>query len=695
MSAIKASDETVKLAGKGTVESLGEWCVRNGLATADEIESCLKIQREQAGTATPPPRLGEILVARGILTRQQVAEALAAQKKEIRSCPHCGIQINVATRGDAAAYRCGRCQGLLQAPEGTPPLHAVDEEFILVSKDPIPPEVDRALLDPDSRFGKYVLLRKLGQGGIGVVYLAWDTYLSQFVALKRLRSARPMSPQDTPNEHVQSLLKEARNCIRLRHPGVVSVFDVGRVGREYYVAMEYLEGETLHEKIQAAKRDGLLSPFYADPRTTIEQLIEIARALEYAHKRPSPIIHCDLKPANILIDPEHHAHVLDFGLARNLELDKPTTGEISGTPSYMAPEQASGESEKIDARTDVYAFGAILYELLTGRPPFTGGTLEILGQTIGEEPDRPSDTVRKSRLQRENGSPAAEAPPLRVPPAIEELCMRCLRKDRADRPRSMDEVAAALDVSFKLDLRPAATTEKAESAPGSAPVPPAAPSPHPFPPSPYRSGRSRFVSPAAAILAAIVVVLAGGSALIAYLGSGARQAGLGEARRAEFAKAIASFHPGKAQSVAARFREEVRGTALEGRATMFSEEASWVSRLQNRLVAQLLLGPIECPALAPGKGAGIRVLVVNATPEGLELRRGDRPEFLPWEEIGTTELQSVLETVLARPQDSDLLALGIFCLRSGRPVEAAGYFSRLRGTSLEPIAERYLLSSKD
>jgi len=233
-------------------ESLGEWCLRNGLATPEEIEACLKIQRAAETQGRPAPRLGEILVARGILTHHQVTEALAAQNKQIRRCLRCGIQINVALRGDAAQYRCGRCNGSLTSPSTNAPLHAVDEPFILVSKDPLPPEVEKAAQDPANRFGKYVLLRLLGRGGIGAVYLAWDNYLSQFVALKRLLAAPKCGPQDTPGEHIQSLLKEARNTIRLRHPGVVSVFDVGRVDREYYVAMEYLEGDTLADRLAAA-----------------------------------------------------------------------------------------------------------------------------------------------------------------------------------------------------------------------------------------------------------------------------------------------------------------------------------------------------------------------------------------------------------------------------------------------------------
>ena len=650
------------------VEALGEWCIRKGLATAEEIDSCLKIQRASQVAGKSPPRLGEILVARGILTPHQVAEALAAQKKEIRTCPRCGIQINVATRGDADGYRCGRCNGPLKPPTGRPPLDAVDEEFILVSKDPVPPEVNEALRSPEARFGKYVLLRKLGQGGIGIVYLAWDTYLSQYVALKRLRTARPLSPQDTPNEHVQSLLKEARNCIRLRHPGVVSVFDVGRVGREYYVAMEYLEGETLAEKFQAARQAGAPSPYYVDAGTTLSQLVEIARAIQYAHSRPSPIVHCDLKPANILIDRDRHAHVLDFGLARNLELDKPEQGEISGTPSYMAPEQASGESHKIDRRTDVYAFGAVLYELLTGRPPFVGGAIEVLGQTIGDEPDRPSDTVRATQMKAKAAGVARELPP--IPRALEELCLRCLRKNQSERPQSMDEVAAALEA-------------------GAASPAPEASTPTLLPGRPGRSRPSRMVAVLITLSAAILAV---GSALVHFSLPAPAAPGSFDARESEVVRAITTFHPRHAQALASRLRIESKGDAREARATWLEEEATWVSRLLNRAAERLAVRPVDCPAhcLRRGAAAGGRLLGADAA--GVRVSRDGREEQVAWESLGPVELIDVLRAILQDPDDADLLALGILAHRNGLAVDAVGFFSRLRTTSLAPIAERYRIS---
>jgi len=429
---------------------LGEWCVRKGLATESQVRECLQIQHEEERAGGTAPRLGELLVRKGYLTPAQVTLALSDQQTEIRYCPVCQIRVNVAIRGDAVLYRCSRCQGALVTPDHAPQLDVVDDSIIVVSREPLPLEVRLAAHIPDRRFGKYILLRELGAGGAGRVDLAWDTYLSQYVALKRLRGSVAQETRQMKGARTVSLLKEARNSIRLHHPNIVTVFDVGRINNEFYIAMEYLDGYTLQEKNVAARRHEKPSYFFENPKRSLKLLLDVARGVHYAHTRPSPIIHCDLKPANILIDAEHGAHVCDFGLARNLRKEgSGGDGEITGTPSYMSPEQASGESSQIDARTDVWAIGAILYEQITGQPPFVGEPFEIIHATIASAPRPPKDVLHETTRKYKRDE-IATSTLLQLPPFLEDLCMRCLTREQSQRPQTMQEVADILAQGLKV-----------------------------------------------------------------------------------------------------------------------------------------------------------------------------------------------------------------------------------------------------
>jgi serine/threonine protein kinase len=439
-------------AGSFSRGSLGEWCVRNGLATEEQVRDCLKLQHDEELAGRAAPRLGELLVQRGLLTPEQVTRALGEQQTEIRFCPVCQIRVNVSIRDDAVFYRCVRCQGPLMTPDIAARLDVVDDSVIVVSRDPLPLEVRLAVHIPERRFGKYILIRELGTGGIGQVDQAWDTYLSQYVALKRMKAQFEGETSKMAGMRAVSLLKEARNSIRLRHPGIVTVFDVGRIKSEFYIAMEYLEGDTLQSLNTAARKHRKPSHFHEHPKQSMRLLAEVARAVDYAHTRPSPIVHCDLKPANILIDAGGGAHVFDFGLARNLRTEPSSSGdgEISGTPSYMAPEQAAGRSGEIDARTDVWAIGAILYELITGQPPFVGEPYEVIHQTIAEAPRPPKDALRETtRRMRLDTDEIATRHLLQIPAFLEDLCMRCLTRERSGRPRTMGEVAVALEEGMK------------------------------------------------------------------------------------------------------------------------------------------------------------------------------------------------------------------------------------------------------
>jgi serine/threonine-protein kinase len=262
---------------------------------------------------------------------------------------------------------------------------------------------------PPAAFGKYELLRELGRGGMGVVYLARQTDLDRVVALKMILGSHLATP-----EQVERFLAEARAAARLRHPSVVQVYEAGEANGQPYFTMQYVEGRGLND-VLARDRPAV--------ETAVRLLIDVARAVAYLHGQG--LIHRDLKPANVLVDGDGRPYLTDFGLAKALEGDNhlTSTGAILGTPSYLAPEQAAG-SKDVGPRSDVYSLGAILYECLTGRPPFREATpLDTLVQVMEGEPTLPR------RL-----NPA-------LPRELELICLKCLEKPPEARYATAGELA--------------------------------------------------------------------------------------------------------------------------------------------------------------------------------------------------------------------------------------------------------------
>lgn len=261
--------------------------------------------------------------------------------------------------------------------------------------------------------GDYELLEELGRGGMGVVFKARQVNLNRTVAVKMILSGRMAS-----EEELQRFYSEACSVARLRHPNIVSIYEVKEEDGHHYYSMDFIEGRTLED----VARDGELSE-----RQIARYVNLIAEAVEYAHQ--NGILHRDLKPSNVLIDSEDEPHVTDFGLAKQLEDDSGLTlsGTILGTPSFMSPEQASGRNEDVGPTSDVYALGAILYFLLTGHPPFRGRTAaETIQMVIHDEP-HPIRSFN-SRLSR----------------AMVTICEKCLRKQPKDRYQSAQELAVEL-----------------------------------------------------------------------------------------------------------------------------------------------------------------------------------------------------------------------------------------------------------
>jgi serine/threonine protein kinase len=267
----------------------------------------------------------------------------------------------------------------------------------------------------------YEVLEELGRGGMGVVYKARQVSLNRVVALKLIHAGAAAIP-----EELTRFRREAEATARLSHPNIVGVYEVGEHRGCPYLALELVEGGSLAEKL-------VQSPL---PALRAAQLVQtLALAVQHAHERG--VLHRDLKPANVLLAPDGAPKIADFGLARRLDVgsNETRTGSILGTPSYMAPEQADGRVHDLGPATDVYALGAILYELLTCRPPFkTASVLETLEQVRTHEP------VRPAILQ-----PG-------VPRDLETICLKCLEKD----PRSRYASAAALaeDLRRFLDGEP-------------------------------------------------------------------------------------------------------------------------------------------------------------------------------------------------------------------------------------------------
>ena len=223
----------------------------------------------------------------------------------------------------------------------------------------------------------YDILGELGRGGMGVVYLARRTQLNRLCALKMI-----LAGEHAGRESAIRFLAEAATVARLRHPNIVQVYHLGKQDHRPYLELEYVEGGSLAQRL-----DG--TPWTQRPAARLVELL--ARAIDEAHQQA--IIHRDLKPANVLLAADGTPKVTDFGLAKSLGVESSLTqsGAIMGSPSYMAPEQAGGGAKTVGRSADIYALGAILYELLTGRPPFRAATvLETLDQVKNVEPVAPS-----------------------------------------------------------------------------------------------------------------------------------------------------------------------------------------------------------------------------------------------------------------------------------------------------------------
>jgi tRNA A-37 threonylcarbamoyl transferase component Bud32 len=308
-------------------------------------------------------------------------------------CPSCHSSIEVASFSPTEEIRCSSCGSSFRLASGS------------TAQATLPNEV--------RKLGRFDLLHAVGTGSFGTVYKAHDSQLDRIVAVKVPRAGTLPDGQE-----FDRFLREARSVAQLRHPGIVTVHEVGQQGGMPYLVSDFVQGATLADWLTARRMS---------PRDAAQMLARVADALQYAHDHG--IVHRDVKPSNIMISADGTATLMDFGLARRDagEVTMTLEGQVLGTPAYMSPEQAAGEGHRVDGRSDVYSLGVILYQLLTGEPPFRGNSRMLLLQVLNDDP-RPPRSLNDS-----------------IPRDLETICLKAM----ARQPGRRYATAAA----FADDLR--------------------------------------------------------------------------------------------------------------------------------------------------------------------------------------------------------------------------------------------------
>ena len=387
----------------------GSVLVEYGLATKEQVNECARIQGQEA-TRGVQLRLGEVMVKRGYVTADDVRTILTLQDKKILACRACKTQTNVAGYAPGAKVACTKCGGELLVPPKEAWIHA-DETVFLPGAAPeavagVGPFVEAAPAR-GVPFGKFDLLRELGSSRGARVYQAIEKESRRVVALK------VYDPTSADPREVKAALDGARAVRAIEHPGVARVLEVGEHEGRSYIAMEQVEGKTLEKWLSA--------------RHAMEDVIRLVRgvadALEAAHR--AGVVHCDVKPGNILVDEAGRPHLTDFGLARRVE--GAVEQGMFGSPAYMSPEQAGGDPGRLTPASDVWSLGVVLYQAVTGRLPF-------------EDAD-PAAVLRKVREEEPIAPAKVDA---RVSPALEAVILRALEKEPAARYASAAEMGADL-----------------------------------------------------------------------------------------------------------------------------------------------------------------------------------------------------------------------------------------------------------
>jgi serine/threonine protein kinase len=609
-------------------DALARLLVEWGLIKEPEMAEARALQGRlrREGSAKP---LDEILVDFGFLTRRQIDDAVAV------------------TEG-------------LPAPGEELPLDVVEAQH-----------------KPEAKFGHFLLLAEIGRGGLGVVHRAWDTELRRIVALKFLNPSANLE-----QDRVVELLMEGSRLSRLRHPNIITVYEFGRIRGQFYLSMELLEGMGLDQLVKSARSRNQVSPFYGNPQRYLSILRDVARAVHYAHTRTPPIIHCDLKPHNIFVDLSWRPYLVDFGVARELR-HQPGEEEdvVRGSPAYMAPEQVLGHTADIDARTDVYGIGAILYELLTGRPPYVGDLQQSLDQSVLVDPPAPSKVIAARVAISSSGG---EKP--MVPAEIEAICMKCLAKDRKNRFPNARDVADALD-ALVAD-KPIRVKTQAMPAPPPSPAPAAAASKptrivelrKPLMRAVRRASVVGFLGGAVLVAAAVIAIV-----LLARGGESSRDARRTmAAQRGDAFAAALEIEQGQMSYQEFADREGDKSTADWVRARM--EELDWLRQFRDRLAIVLGRERPKIPELKLRVGALRDGAVTSASHFAVMVSAGGGERKVSWGEIAPEEVVRLAYQWPADFEGKPRLGMAIYALKNRLFPEARTLLRSLD----DPLARKYL-----
>lgn len=407
------------MTGKEGESLFGIIAVRKGFLTKEQLKQCLSEQRRLAQMGENL-RFGEVAVRLGFLTVEQVQELLRIQREEVVVCENCGTPYSTEGLPAGKRFRCRKCGHRITIPSrGVEVSTSIEPEASPTKVEGVVTQMFGGAAEDGAvrGFGNYEIIEKIAQGGMGVIYKARQKGLDRIVALKVLLGGDAAS-----EEMIKRFMLEAKSIAKLRHPNIVPIHEVGVFEGKHFFTMDFIHGKSLRALMNEQGRISI--PLALDIAK------KVAYALDYAHNKG--VVHRDVKPENILLDETGEPVLTDFGLAKNVEIDPNLTraGMVMGTPAYMAPEQARGVRGEIDRRTDVYSLGAVLYEMLTGRPVY------IFRGQIGLQ------TLLKT-IEKEITPPRRFNPA--IPREVEVIVMKALEKEPERRYQTALEFAEDIE----------------------------------------------------------------------------------------------------------------------------------------------------------------------------------------------------------------------------------------------------------